>query len=738
MTITQWQNGFRVDTRREQSGSVSGFLHLPEGMDATSLHRLQTACTARGLRTDLALIPQSTQAIRVHGLSAEDRQALHTALQPKLRPGTSTEIEGDELLITGLTSEASAGFRRWIERYGRRHQLTPELESYSAPLPPLQGLQVSGAKDEKSLFRMVEELELGTGKRRDEYTDLSPWRKRWTQMVEQARSWMAASFLVGDGLTITSTVVDAHRRGINPLAHEQMAEGLGFATGSGLVLLGEKLAKPASEEAVVTRALNAFRSGDGFDFSHSGPFERDGAVIGRGPQLVRQWVQHNNVESLMLADLWAGSGMWRGRKMRTFADRKDADGFHVVLDDEGGAMQTHERHKWNDYYSGIAYPTAAAITAFVPKEGDPKPFMHYRNMGNQLTENPFVSGLRKAWDGFRDSPIGQAIAYPFEVASDFMTRDPYKVGGALFLSHNIGQIVFNGLYAMQDRGKRNAMRSQFEDKYEALLTQTDVSFKGETLPLTTELRQKLAELYDTHTPMLPIRETDASGAPVEYGNRMLKELAEKRQRVGNEGLSTEDRFLMQEASDRYYLTHLEKQTQSLGLRFAAYATFLFGNGMLAMAGKKHDAQSNALETQVNPLAVVRGMAEKLQAANLSPEQREQAVTNIATYLHQDEALTRYGFSQAEYQEMLRAKLTGRTSEVEAAYLAQSPLLSVILTPSEAKRKAPAAGVMSGGEMLRAAQHDGLNALASLAAAPQTETATPDNMRAVAEIGDRGK
>lgn len=468
MGIYFWDNGTRVDTRKDEA-----VIYPPDsGVDIKAAEALKSALRAQGYSLTPMQIPQpSSHTLSVRGFkTAADRNRLAELLKEQAeRYDVTIRTSGDGLHIEGLESQAQLqSVQRWIEWKGFKHRTGTVFAHEEHSKEPITAMHVRGIDKEDTFLQTVEK-DWAKGERKDEFYGQSGIRKQWNKMVKSARSWVGLFFLTGDAQIIFSNILDSRRRGIAFYENENFAEGAGFAIGSSSILVDSMLSEPPGVEGVVNRFKDNFQIGDHYDFEgKSDGFAPEGRSYGRFFEASKGVIKSNSIEILMLADLWSSTGFWRGRYSKVMGTQETNGTRNIVVDEADGTAVQDKRLKWNDAISAVLYPAAASVTAFVPQDGVEKPFVNWPSLGDKISSTPIVGPVLRAGWRFKEAVLDPTILWPVNKVLSWIRKDPFKVGGWIFMAHNINQVLF-GLKNIKERHDDiQVMHEQFEGEKKAI------------------------------------------------------------------------------------------------------------------------------------------------------------------------------------------------------------------------------------------------------------------------------
>lgn len=661
MGIYNWDNGKRVDTRKSGRGRYEALIYPPPNgaVDSAEVSKLISSLEGKGYKLSPSVEYPIEHQITLSGIESKKQiKALHQLAKANDLDITDAgsgkyTIEG---FSHGLVAEQAI---KILHREGFTQKNGITLLHEAKTQPPVHRLHVQGITDEKGFLSNIEKQGWTQGPRHDEYDGMSTPRKAWTKMVESARKLTSVFFMLGDAQIIRSTAIDAQRLGIPLLKHKEVAEGLGFALGSSSVLAGELLSTPPTVDGTVARFADSFRSGEGYDFAKSEGFGPRGKGVGRGIERAKDYLRDNSVETLMLADLWSGTGMWRGRFSDIIATEETNGVRNVRLNPENGEQARDTRLKKNNRNSAFMYTTAAGIISFVPQnvkympaEDTEAPFIDYTGIGHSIRKVPVVGQIFALASDLTHTTVGNVLLYPARKIQDWLSRDPYKIGGNLFLAHNLNQVYY-GVVNMRARMQDvDQFIHQFNNESQLLkdgkLT-APAKPDGHLNVNIADVKGELQSIFDLDD-------------KVSY-KRHITSYDEQLER--NEKPSDRDTFLAIKAMNRQYLAELNEELRRDKSKFGGYATFLAGNLMLSFGGKGHVSQFNGLEQSVNPVAVVSRVADLMKSEGATDKA---SIHNAATYLYQDKALSGQGLGVDNYEQLLTAKLNGQTSVLEQSML----------------------------------------------------------------------
>ncbi|MBI1274373.1 hypothetical protein GC177_00170 [bacterium] len=599
----------------------------------------------------------------------------------------SIEVGDNSITIKGLHEERVAHefFRMgdlW-DSIGKGHTEHKAVAGSSAP-----GLRLTGVRDDEALIRQLEKANWGTGFVRDEFYGLNPVQKNLAKLLNNADVVGPILYGFGDSRILLATIDDARRLGISPLAHPRFGEGAGFLSGSIGWLINSVLKRPGTVKSVVDRLDQNFRVGDEVDFNKAINFGPDGKDLGAIPRLGRTFLADGGRFVMMLANLWAGSSLIRGRNEEVLSTETIGNGHvNVKLDEVTGEIARTKKLKPQAVFSGLVLMFSASIFAFMPRRGVDHPDFDYANISDSLRDKPIIGGIwRAANKFFTQNSFGKTIGAPWVGFWDHVSKDPFGFGGPWITAHNAQQIAFNAKDLFEVRAKMAELRQQVAD-YRGMVDANiadpknplplgeggkPVHFEGEELARVQKALKDMLEHgtdFDHKAPRYSKPGSKEYQAKLQNPETYLDyyQQFKEKQKDNRQGLSEADRYIGMQAANLLNLNEYEQINKTAFGRFFGYSNMLLAATTLANADKNSTIRNAAMG--VNDLLVTTAAAAEWVKSKTGDKQlTDDQITNVAKSLSQDREAVKNGWGVEVIQRALTARLRGETLPEEQQML----------------------------------------------------------------------
>jgi hypothetical protein len=748
VSIYTWHNGGTSTIQEVHLRGDEAALVLP--VDAKgredALAKAQPILQQAGYKTAIGHYQEPSKFTLCITGNASELQKLEALANDKIREGMSVRLNGDTLEIGGLKQQEVPGFWSWAERKGFSPSKGFEIESRPTPGHEHYFLHVRGVeKGGETLFNTLEKSGLSHGERRDEFYGMSPIQKQWEVAKTYARSIASAFYLFGDSMVGLAAAQEAKRKNIGFWENPNSREFAGYFGGS-MVMFAASLVKSPLVSTIVDRFKNTFRvGGEGeYDFSRSELLPEEGNSLGRWAETAKMAVANTGQEIHMgLATVFAAPGTAAGRYNLVMA-LQEKDGLrNVVLQDQylldgnradvtkgldksahlvnadgttqnplsldNRGYQVGYRYRPQDLYSGLAVGAGSGIIITVPAKGVPHPIVDYQKLYDNARNTPVIGQVLGAAEMLLENPVGRALTYIPRKAVDFVRDDPMRLGGWLFMSHNIGQVIggfvdyfkLNGLAIGNFRlpealmvGPLKGFKGEIGEVIGQLSRERDSYAAGKpTVCGVDSIDSKIAEgsftldaaytLRSTsgETKTIPLKEaleslcaaTDRMPAiakmePKDVSKEFFREVIadyERKTQDRDYTLTDADKYMAVKAYNMQYCLDTHTERNSTFKRMSGYITFLVGHIFLKEGGEKE--KHNLLEVAPpNLFAVTEEIASVIreETKNKSPETREAAIRNAGKFLHTQRSTHTYGLSSDELAELVSDKVEGKLSRFE--------------------------------------------------------------------------